>query len=82
MHYRPGVLEGLLEHGVRPRPDTPPETVRAFLNDLYRYELRRLRARLVAGEIAKADYAAHVVRLRGRYPLLSLPTRLWVSLEP
>lgn len=78
MRYRPGVLEQLLTHGVRPREGTPPERVRALLNDLYRYELRRLRGRLLAGEIAKADYASHVVRLRERYALLSLPVRLWV----
>ena len=77
MPYRPGVLEQLLKHGVRPGEDTPPAVVRAFLNDLYRYELRRLRDRLLAGEIAKPDYAAHVMRLRERYALLSLPVRFW-----
>ncbi len=78
MPYRPGVLDQLLMHGVRPRADTRPEQVRAFLNDLYRYELRQLRGRLLAGEVAKRDYAAHVIRLRERYALLSLPVRLWV----
>lgn len=78
MRYRAAVLEQLLTHGVRPRPATPPERVRALLNDLYRYELRRLRGRLLAGDIAKRDYAAHVVRLRERYALLSLPVRFWL----
>jgi hypothetical protein len=76
--YRPGVLDQLLTHGVRPKSGTSPALVRTFLNDLYRYELRRLRGRLLAGAIAKPDYAAHVVRLRERYALLSLPVRLWV----
>ena len=57
VNYRQGVLNELLEHGVRPRPVTPPRLVRAFLNDLYRYELRQLRERLLRGEIAKGDYA-------------------------
>ncbi len=81
MRYRPGVLEQLLKHGVRPHDRTPPALVRAFLNDLYRCELRRLRGRLLAGEIAKPDYSGHVVRLRGRYALLSLPVRLWAEDE-
>jgi hypothetical protein len=54
---------------------TSPEFVRDFLNDLYRYELRRLRDRLVRREIAKPDYYAHVVDVRHRYPLLS--RKLW-----
>ncbi|RPJ81211.1 MAG: hypothetical protein EHM13_10800 [Acidobacteria bacterium] len=73
------MLEQLLRHGVRPRLSTPPALVRALLNDLYRHELRVLRARLLRGEIAKPDYASHVIRLRERYALLSLPVRLWVS---
>ncbi|HSK08125.1 MAG TPA: hypothetical protein VK911_01000, partial [Vicinamibacterales bacterium] len=77
--FRPGVLQQLLKHGVRPRAGTPPALVRAFLNDLYRFELRRLRARLLRGEIAKPDYASHVIGLRERYALLSLPVKLWLA---
>jgi len=73
--YRPDVLAQLGAHGVKPKPSTSPEFVRDFLNDLYRYELRRLRDRLVRREIAKPDYYAQVVGVRRRYPLLSL--RLW-----
>jgi hypothetical protein len=76
--YRPEILSALLGHGVRPTPDTPPHLVVSYLNDLYRFELRRLRARLLRGEIAKPSYAGHVTDLRERYPLLSLPTRFWV----
>lgn len=79
MTYRQGVLNELLKHGVRPRPVTPPRLVRTFLNDVYRYELRQLRGRLLRGEIAKGDYAGAVVRLRARYPLLSLPIGLWAE---
>jgi hypothetical protein len=75
--YRPGVLQELLKHGVRPLSSTPPAAVRAFVNDLYRYELRQLRDRLLRGEIEKPDYAGHVIGLRERYALLSLPVRTW-----
>jgi len=53
--------------------------VRAYLNDLYRFELRRLRSALLEGRIAKPEYSSHVVALRQRYPLLSLPERFWVE---
>jgi hypothetical protein len=77
--YRPDVLAQLVAHGVTPKPSTSPEFVRDFLNDLYRYELRRLRDRLVRREIAKPDYYAHVVDVRRRYPLLSM--KLWEWIE-
>jgi hypothetical protein len=73
--YKPDVLEQLSAHGVRPTPVTPPEKVREFVNDLYRYELRRLRDRLLRRDIAKPDYYAHVLETRRRYALLS--QRLW-----
>jgi hypothetical protein len=77
--YKPDVLAQLGAHGVKPKPSTSPEFVRDFLNDLYRYELRRLRDRLVRREIAKPDYYAHVVGVRRRYPLLSM--KLWEWME-
>jgi hypothetical protein len=77
--YRREILAELLRHGIRPSASTPPATVRALLNDLYRFELRRLRDRLLAGRIAKPDYASHVIALRARYPLLSIPVALWVE---
>jgi hypothetical protein len=69
----------LLRHGVRPTSRTPPARVHAYLNDLYRFELRRLRARLLRGEFPKREYAARVIDLRKRYPLLSLTTRAWTE---
>jgi hypothetical protein len=77
--YRAEVLEELLGHGLRPSSTTPPSLVRSFLNDLYRFELRRLRALLLAGAIRKPDYASHVIELRRRYPLLSVPVVLWTE---
>jgi hypothetical protein len=78
--YRRDVLEQLERHGVRPRSTTAPELVHAFINDLYRYELRVLRAQLIRGEFAKQEYFGRVVGVRSRYPLLSL--KPWQWLEP
>ena len=77
--YRPEVLEQLLLHGVRPTPATPPEIVDGFVNDLYRYELRRLRHALVSGAIPKAGYYDRVVELRRKYPLVSIKPELWIE---
>lgn len=75
--YRQEVIDQLALHGLQPKPTTSPERVREFLNDLYRYELRRLRDRLVRREIPKAGYYDLVVELRTKYRLLSLrPSQL------
>jgi len=79
--YRPDVLEQLLLHGVRPTAATPPQLVHDFINDLYRYELRRLRAALVDGRIPKAGYYDRVVGLRRKYPLVSLKAAQWLVTE-
>ena len=70
--YRREVLEKLETHGVRPHPATPPELVREFVNDLYRYEIRRLRERLLRGEFPKHAYFDRVVSLRNKYSVLAL----------
>ena len=75
--YHPKVLEELSTHGVSPTPTTPPELVHEFVSDLYRFELRRLKRRQVSGEIAKEDYSAHVVSLRRKYILISVPIVRW-----
>ncbi len=80
--YHPWVLQALSEHGACPTAATPPELVREFLNDLYRYELRRLRAALLAGAFPRPEYFDRVVALRRRYPLLSLKPRQWVEEGP
>jgi hypothetical protein len=73
--FRPDVLEQLARHGVCPTSSTRPELVHEFVSDLYRFELRRLRDRLVRGEIAKVAYFDRVVALRRQYPLVSLKPR-------
>jgi hypothetical protein len=70
--YRRDVLEVLEAHGIRPRSTTRPELVREFVNDLYRYEIRRLRDRLLRGEFPKHTYFDRVVTLRSKYSLLAL----------
>jgi hypothetical protein len=76
--YRPEVLDQLWRHGVHPRTATPPELVHEFVSDLYRYELRRLRDRLVRGAIPKIGYYDRVVALRRKYPLVSLKPSQWL----
>ncbi|HET9269111.1 MAG TPA: hypothetical protein VFO31_13145 [Vicinamibacterales bacterium] len=73
------MLEALARHGARPSADTPPDRLHDFVNDLYRYELRRLRAQLLAGAFPKTEYYGRVVALRQRYPLLSLKPRQWLN---
>jgi hypothetical protein len=76
--YQPVILEELARFGVFPTENTPPALVHEFINDLYRFELRRLRERLTAGEIRKGDYTGHVIELRRRYPLVSIRASLWL----
>ena len=76
--YAPEALAILAEHGLQPGPSTSPRVVRAALNDLYRYEIRRLKRRLLAGEFAKERYLDLVVELRTHYWLLSIPVQRWV----
>jgi hypothetical protein len=77
--YRAPILEALSEHGLVPAPHTAPRLLRHAVNDLYRYEIRRLRDGLVAGRIPKPDYVSHVIALRKRYLLLSVPLELWLE---
>jgi hypothetical protein len=77
--YKEGVLLELARHGIAPREDTSPQMVRDFINDLYVYEIRRLRKQMRAGLIPKEDYASHVIELRKRYPILSLPIEYWIE---
>ena len=76
--YRSNVLEELSRHGLKPLLDTPPQKLRDAVLDLYKYEIRRLRSTVLDGRIRRPDYAAHVVDLRKRYGLLSIPVELWV----
>jgi hypothetical protein len=79
--YHARVLAELARHGLRPLPTTSPERLREAVRDLYLYEIRRLRAELLRGRIVRRHYADHVVALRRRYPLLSLPVEQWTVAE-
>ena len=70
--YRADVLQHLLVHGVRPTAHTPPQLVRDFVRDLYKYEIRALRERYMRREFPKVEYAERVEALRRRYPVLAL----------
>jgi hypothetical protein len=75
---RPEILEALAEHGLRPLAGTTPERLREQINDLYRFEIRRLRDRCRAGEFPTRELAPRVVELRKRYMLLSIPILQWL----
>ena len=78
-NYTPEVLEALAAHGLRPHPETTPAQLRDAINDLYRYEIRRLRDRCRAGEFPSTALAGRVRQLRRRYLLLSIPVSQWVE---
>jgi hypothetical protein len=82
LRYRAAVLNELIRHGVKPTSDTPIEIVRQFVNDLYLYEIRRLRSEMRAGLIPKSGYAARVTTLRKSYPVLSVPPHHWTEPGP
>jgi hypothetical protein len=75
--YRPEVLEALARHGLRPRPETSPQFLRDAINGLYRFEIRRLRSRLLQKAFPKSEYIGRVIELRGKYLLLSMPMEEW-----
>ena len=79
--YRDDVLEQLAGHGVRPRPTTRPAVVMEFVNDLYRYEIRRLKERLLRKEFPQHEYFGRVVVLRRKYPLVSVLVQRWMAPE-
>ena len=75
--YPPEFLESLAGLGLAPTEVTPPEVVRAAVNDLYRYELRAARDRLRAGAMEKSGYLDLVIRLRKKYWVLAFPIPAW-----
>ncbi len=62
-----------------PTPGTRPELVHEFVSDLYRYEIRRLRARLLRKEFPLREYAGRVTALRGQYPVISMRPHEWIE---
>jgi hypothetical protein len=77
--YRPDVLEELERHGVRPTLHTPPQRVRDYVRDLYKYEIRRLRERYLRQEFSKDEYWHRVDDLRRHYPVLALLPRQMIE---
>jgi len=77
--YRADVLAQLLLHGVRPTVRTRPATVFAYVNALYRYELRRLREHLRVRRFPQSEYYGRVVALRRKYPLVSRHPSTWTA---
>ena len=80
-NYHQQLLDALAGHGLIPGPETSPQQLRNAVRDLYKYEIRRLRDRLLAREFPKSEYADRVVGLRQRYWLLSVPLPLWTDAE-
>jgi hypothetical protein len=76
--YRDDVLRAVQRHGIVPTAHTPPEVARQFVRDLYCYELRVLRDRMLRQEFPKDEYAGRVIALRDHYRVLSLRAREWV----
>ena len=77
--YRADVLAALPRHGVRPTPQTPPELVRDYVRDLYKWEIRRLRERYLNKEFPKQEYWQRVDALRRQYPVLALVPRQFLD---
>jgi hypothetical protein len=77
--YHQQVLDELARHGLRPLGTSSPGRLRDAVRDLYKYEIKRLRDDYLAGRFPKQEFAGHVVELRKRYWLLSIPTELWTK---
>jgi N-carbamoylputrescine amidase len=75
--YPPELVAALGAFGLSPAPDTPPVLVRDALSDLYRWEIRRLRERLIAKEFPKKDYIGHVIAMRKKYWPLAMTPDAW-----
>ena len=80
--YRQDVLAELWRYGVRPTEHTPPVLARTFINELYKFELRKLRDRFIRGEFPKIEYHKLVIEIRDKYPVLSLVPRQWIEPNP
>ena len=77
--YRTDVLEHLWHHGVQPKAHTRPGLVRDFVRDLYKYEIRQLRDRMLGNQFPREEYAARVDALRRCYPVLALLPRQFLE---
>lgn len=75
--YPEELAQALLMYGLKPTSVTPPLMVRDAVNDLYRYEIRRLRQRRHDGLVEKSRYVDEVILLRKRYWPLTLQPDHW-----
>ena len=75
--YPSEFIDALAGFGLAPTASTAPALVRDAVNDLYRYELRRLRDGLRSGRVEKVGYHDAVVAIRKRYWLLTLALPAW-----
>jgi hypothetical protein len=78
--YPAELAAALAGHGLVPTSRTPPALAREAVDDLYKYELRRLRDRLRRGDVDRASYLARVVALRKKYWVLTLPLSAWIRI--
>jgi hypothetical protein len=77
--YRVDVLAQLERHGVRPTSTTHPQLVRGFVRELYKYEIRRLRERMLRDDFPRHEYSERVEALRNQYPVLALLPRQFLE---
>jgi hypothetical protein len=77
IRLRPGISDALAARGIVPIEDDTAASLKERLNEAYLVEVRRLRARQRAGEIALRDYAAHAESLKQSFALLGLPLERW-----
>lgn len=75
--YPPELVEGLALIGVSCVPDVSPAATRDAADDLYKAELRALRARLLAGEFDRRRYVELIIQLRKQFWVLTLPLGAW-----
>jgi hypothetical protein len=75
--YPEEFVETLYSFGLAPTSQTEPASVRHALSGLYKYELRRLRGRLLSGEFDRLRYLDLIIELRKKYWLLTLPEWAW-----
>ena len=80
--YRADVLRELARHGVCPTAHTSPRLVREYVRELYRYEIRRLKGRMLRKEFPREEYNGRVEALRNQYPVLALLPHQFVTNMP
>ena len=75
--YPTELLAALGTLGLAPTAATPPAFAREAADELYKYELRRLRDQMKAGQVERSNYLARVIALRKKYWVLTLPLSAW-----